>query len=542
MKRIKWGNDDTAKALRQALRRSVSTALVGLVNVATALGFVYVSKQLIDTVTGVADHPLNRGIALLCALMALRLLSSVLYVYMEGKNTAKTQMALRRGFFDRLMRMRWDGTDTFHSGDAVNRVEEDVRVVVDFVTISLPGFVMAAFQLLFASAFVYLMSPMLLGILVVFTVVAALLGLILYRPVRRLTRTIRKQDGEIQSHMQESLQNRINAMVLFGIERMTERLDKMQGGLYDNMLKRLGFTSFAQFCMRIGFMAGYTVAFIYGVLGIKSGAITFGVMTALLQLVGQVQRPLTSLTRLFPSAVRYSASLERLDDINRCPQEPSVEDIRMENAPEIRVEGLHFAYPGQAKPVFDGFSAVFPAGAMTAVVGETGVGKTTLVRLLLALLEPTQGSLTLDGTPISVATRCNFMYVPQSNSIISGTIRENLLLVKPTATEEEMREALHTAVADFVFDLPNGLDTPCYERGGGLSEGQARRVAVACALLHQGNVMILDEATAALDGTTESLLLDNLKRYCAGRKTVVFVSHSESVWAHADHVLRMDER
>ena len=168
MKRMSWGNDDTAKALRQALRRSLSTALVGLVNVAAALGFVYVSKQLIDTVTGVAEHPLNRDIVLLCALMALRLLASVLYGYMEGKNTAKTQVALRRGFFNRLMRMRWDGTDAFHSGDAVNRVEEDVRVVVDFVTKSLPGFVIAAFQLLFASAFVYLMSPMLLGILVVF--------------------------------------------------------------------------------------------------------------------------------------------------------------------------------------------------------------------------------------------------------------------------------------------------------------------------------------------------------------------------------------
>lgn len=536
------GKDEAAMALRKALRWAALTAPIGLVSVAAALAFVYVSKQLIDSVTGLSDSPIDKGIVMLCILMAIRLLASILYNYLEGKNGAQAKLALRRAFFVRLMRMKWDGTDPFHSGDAVNRVEEDVRVVVDFITVSLPGFLIAALQLLFASAFVYLMSPRLLLILIAIVLVATLFGIALYRPVKRLTRSIRQREGGIQSHIQESLQNRINAMVLYGTQRMTERLDKLQGSLYADMIKRLNYNLFAQFCLNLGFMAGYTVAFIFGVLGIRSGAFTFGMMTALLQLVGQVQRPLASLMKAFPSTVRFMASQERLEEIKDRPLEPEVEEVRVAAAPEIRVEGLHFAYPGQPKPVFDSFSAVFPAGKMTAVVGETGVGKTTLVRLLLALLEPTQGSLTIDGTPVSIATRCNFMYVPQGNSIISGTIRENLLLVKPEATEAEMREALHTAVADFVFDLPLGLDTPCYERGGGLSEGQARRVAVACALLHQGSVMILDEATAALDSATESLLLDNLKQHCEGYKTVIFVSHSESVWAHADQRIKIIEQ
>ena len=542
MKTIMRGQGQITKALRKATHCAALNSLIGVLNIAASLGFVYVSKKLIDTVTGLADFPVGKGIALLCILMAVRLLASVAYSYIEGKNNARTRLTLRQGFFERMMRMKWDGTEAFHSGDAVNRMEEDVRVVVEYVTSSLPGFLLAACQLLFASVFVYLMSPKLLLILVVFMVLAATFGFLLYRPVKRLTRSIRSQDGIIQSHLQESIQNRISVKVLQGIERMSERLSALQGSQFSELMKRLNYSSIAQVSMRLGFMAGYTTAFIYGVLGIKSGAITFGMMTALLQLVGQVQRPLASLVKVFPSTVHFLASDERLEEIATVQLEPEMMPRLIDRAPEIKVEDLSFSYPRQQQPVLRHFSAVFPAGQMTAVVGETGVGKTTLVRLLLALLEPTQGSLTLDGTPIGIDTRCNFMYVPQGNCLFSGTIRDNMLLIKPTATEAEMREALHIAVADFVFDLPLGMDTPCYERGDGISGGQARRVAVACALLHQGNVMILDEATAALDGTTENQLLDNLKQYCAGRKTVIFVSHSENVWAHADHILRMGEK
>ena len=542
MKTLLHGRSDIATALRHSMRRAALNVMIGLVNIAASLSFVYVSKRLIDAVTGVADFPIGTGIGLLCGLMAVRLLSSVLHGYIEGKNEAKTKIALRQHLFSRLMRMKWDGTDTFHSGDAVNRMEDDVSIVVSFVSANLPGFILAGLQLLFASAFVYLMSPRLLLLLIAVMLVAAVLGFVLYRPVKRLARSVRKEEGIIQSHLQEGLQNRINVKTLFGTQRMIERLAKLQNGLYADMMKRLNYSIFAQMCMRLGFMAGYTGAFIFGVLGIRSGAFTFGMMTALLQLVGQVQQPLARLVQLFPSAVRFMASEERLQEIVDCEMEPENQNILIEHAPEIKVEHLHFAYPGQQRPVLDDFTAVFEAGKMTSIVGETGVGKTTLVRLLLALLEPTQGSLTLDGTPIGIDTRCNFMYVPQGNCLFSGTIRDNMLLIKPTATEAEMREALHIAVADFVFDLPLGMDTPCYERGDGISGGQARRVAVACALLHQGNVMILDEATAALDGTTENQLLDNLKQYCAGRKTVIFVSHSENVWAHADHILRMGEK
>ena len=159
----------------------------------------------------------------------------------------------------------------------------------------------------------------------------------------------------------------------------------------------------------------------------------------------------------------------------------------------------------------------------------------------MALLRPDKGTIEIyDGqrcVPSSVETRCNFNYVPQGNSLMSGTIRENLLLADVSATEEKMREALHVAVADFVFDLPNGLDTLCTEVGAGLSEGQAQRIAIARALLRPGGILILDEASSSLDARTEQKLLDNLASACKGKKTILFISHREAVSRYADATL-----
>ena len=216
-------------------------------------------------------------------------------------------------------------------------------------------------------------------------------------------------------------------------------------------------------------------------------------------------------------------------------------------APGIRMEDVTFAYtdvPEGVQPlkVFEHFSYDFKPGTVTAVMGVTGAGKSTLTRLVLALLRPADGSVILysDGlsVPAGPATRCNFRYVPQGNSLMSGTVRENLLLANPSAGVDEMKEALHMAVADFILDLPDGLDTVCSEKGSGLSEGQAQRVAIARALLHTGGVLILDEATSALDRDTEDELLRRISKISGG-KTILWITHREAVTSIADAVLRI---
>ena len=214
-----------------------------------------------------------------------------------------------------------------------------------------------------------------------------------------------------------------------------------------------------------------------------------------------------------------------------------------EGAPGIRLEGLTFRYEGGRDDVIRGLDFDFKPGSITAIAGSTGAGKSTLIRVIMALLQPDGGKVILYAgdreEPSGVRTRCNFMYVPQGNSLMSGTIRENLLLADPDAGEERLREALHLAAADFVFDLPDGLDTVCAEIGGGLSEGQAQRISIARALLRPGGILVLDEATSALDQNTELELLERLASRYRGVKTILCITHRPAATSYADRILTL---
>ena len=198
---------------------------------------------------------------------------------------------------------------------------------------------------------------------------------------------------------------------------------------------------------------------------------------------------------------------------------------------------MDFSYP--EVQVLKDFSHDFIPGSRTAVVGPTGVGKTTMVRLLLSLLKPSKGSISIYSSaasaPVCSSTRCNLVYVPQGNSLFSGTIRENLHIGDP---DEQMCEALRTAAADFVFDLPSGLDTQCFEAGAGLSEGQAQRIAVARALLRPGSILLLDEFSSALDADTEALLMERLTASLPSH-TMIFITHREKIIDYCDSILRL---
>ena len=271
-------------------------------------------------------------------------------------------------------------------------------------------------------------------------------------------------------------------------------------------------------------------------------AITFGVMTAFLQLVGRIQRPLADLARMIPTLVSSLTSAERLMELEALPTEPTGDAIRMEGQAGIRFADVSFQYADGDEEVITHLNEDFTPDSMTAILGETGAGKTTLIRLILALVKPTAGRVTIYDAEreveVSPQTRANLVYVPQGNTLFSGTIRDNLLLGRPDATDEELWEVLRVACAEFVLSLPNGLDTLCGEQGGGLSEGQAQRIAIARSLLRPGSILLLDEATSALDPETERRLLERLSETRAGR-TMIFITHRPSVLEYCDRVLRV---
>ncbi len=524
---------------------TAANAALGVLQVGVSLCFVYVCKQLVDIASGAAEGRLWAGIGCMAGCIAGQLVLSALRSRMAARAEISLRNALRGRLFDGLMSCRWAGREALHTGDVLNRLVEDVLTVSDAICRTVPAVFVTAVQLCGALFFLSRLDARLAGTLLFIMPVALLASKRYVRRMRRLSRGIRATDSRVQSHLQEHLQHRVLIRAFEYGPRSAAGLGRLQSTLRGKVMARTDFSIFARVVVQLGFGAGYATAFLWGLFGLRDGTVTFGMMAAFLQLVAQVQHPMVDLSRQVPSFVRVFTSAERLAGLQALPPEAGGPPLRLAGAVGVRFDGVCFAYPGSARPVLERFSHDFRPGSMTAVVGETGAGKSTLMRLVLALLQPDSGRIVFyDGRTETVAsprTRCNLAYVPQGNTLLSGSVRDNLLMGRPDATDEELWDALHAAAADFVRALPEGLDTLCGERGAGLSEGQAQRIAVARGLLRPGGVLLLDEPTSSLDGATERLLLERLSRRVGG-KTLILITHRETVAGRCASVLRLPSR
>lgn len=533
------------RASRGFRRPVVGSVLAGTLYVGVSLFFVYVCKHLIDIATGLSADSLACYVGWLVACLVTQLLLSAFRSRLSVRSEIRLRNELHCRLFVHLMGSRWSGRETFHSGDMLNRLEEDVATVTDGVSRSVPAVSVTTVQLVGAFVFLAQLDLRLAGILVFIMPVALLFSKSYVRKMRRMSRDIRQADSAIQSHMQENLQHRILIRTLEYAPQAVRRLVSMQSDLQRQVLQRSDFSIFSRAMVQAGFMTGYAVALLWGVFGLRDGSVTFGMMAAFLQLVAQIQRPMVDLSRQIPSFIRVFTSTERLVELDSLPMEEQGAPVRLQGLVGIRIEGLSYVYPGNRRELFDGFTHDFRPGSLTAIVGETGVGKSTLIRLILALFRPGRGHIAFyDATrevEASPLTRCNLSYVPQGNTLMSGTIRDNLRMGNPDATDGEMVEALYAAAADFVMTLPEGLDTRCGEQGAGLSEGQAQRIAIARGLLRPGGVLLLDEPTSSLDAATEQLLLQRLSERLSGR-TLLLITHREAIARLCTEVIRMEGR
>ncbi len=525
--------------------RILLISLAGMLNVCAGLFFVWISKQLIDIATRSIEGNMVHYIVLLIATMVGQIILSALKNRLEAENDIYFKNRWRYKLFSRLMDSIWNGKESFHSGDAVNRIEEDVRVVAEGICKSLPAVIVTSFQFLAAFLFLAKLNAQLAWTLIFIMPVFLILSKIYVKRMRRFTEEIRNLDSRVQSHIQEKLQYKVLIQTLGQNIPVTAKLNSIQSILYNRVIKRTNFTVFSRTLIMAGFAAGYLIAFLWGIRGIYEGAITFGMMTAFLQLVGQIQRPLVELSQYIPSLVHTITSAERLNELDDLTTEMQGEQQMLHGQVGVRLENISFAYPDGNRQIIEHLSCDFTPGSRTAIVGETGVGKSTLIRLMLALLQPREGKVYLYNSTqeleASPLTRCNLIYVPQGNTLLSGTIRDNLLLGNPNAADQELRKVLMTAVADFVYDLPDGLDTLCGERGAGLSEGQAQRICIARGLLRPGNILLLDEFSSSLDKETERLLMERLISQTKD-KTLIFITHREIVAQYCGQTIKLERR
>ncbi len=515
-------------------------AAVGVVHVAVSLMYVWTSKQLIDIATSRIEGNIYLFIVAMVACILTQILLSTYVSRMEVESELDMKNRLRHRLFSHMMDSRWASGTKMHTGDVMNRIWEDVDNIANTVCVVVPQTAVTCIQFVAAVTFLAILDYRLAVAVVLILPTFLLLSRVYARRIRSYTKEIRDIDSRVQAHIQESMHHRTLVSSMEYTPCVVEDLESMQEDLREKVMRRTDFTLFSRKMMQMGFSVGYLSAFVWGAFRLQAGA-GYGLMTAFMQLAGQVQRPIMELSRQLPSFIHVTTAVDRLIELTDLPLEERGA-VHLSGEVGIRMENITFAYK-QDENVLENFSYDFAAGQMTAVLGHTGAGKSTLLRLMLGLIDPAQGSSVIYNSEreerLSSLTRCNVGYVPQGNSLMSGTVRSNLLLGNPSASDEQMWQALHTAVADFVRDLPLGLDTPCSEAGMGLSEGQAQRIAIARALLREKSVILMDEPTAALDVATEALLLERLSQY-AHHRTMIIVTHHPSAAELCDAVVRVD--
>lgn len=517
---------------------------VGILLVLLDLAFVWATKLAIDVAThNTTAVTLHQAFLLIALIMFTRIVLGLSSRWIRAILGVKAQNSMRQHLFNRLLRCKWTELKTYHTGNLTNRIEHDVNDVVNFVTESIPSFITTLAQFIGAFFFLFFMDST-LAIIIVCVIPFFIISSKLYiKKMRKLSHQARDEESKIQSTIQESLQHVMIIKTLQRVAYFTNRLTSQQAQLHQIILSRTRYATISSSLLNLGFATGYFVTFVWGATNLSKGLITYGAMLAFIQLVGQIQGPVRNLSKFIPIFITSFTATERLMDIENIAQEKANTPTKLISSVGVQLSNLTFQYTTSSRLIFNNFSYSFPAGSITAIVGETGAGKTTLIRLLLSLIQPTEGKIALiDGSgkefTMRPDLRANFAYVPQGNTLFSGTIRSNLLLGKPDATDEELKTALHTAAADFVYKKAKGLETPCGEAGDGLSEGQAQRIAIARALLADGNVFIFDEATSSLDPTTEETVLQRIVTHFANR-TLIFITHRPLVLKYVTQKLKL---
>ncbi len=522
-----------AKWMYTYVRRFKLTVLIhialGIIGTSMSLLSSLAMRSLIDVVTGYQAGMVWSA----AAYMVGMLLGSVFMQAAASRIAAVINIRVQNGIqaevYDRMLHTDWQALEKFRSGDLINRLNGDVGTVASGVTSLLPSFVSSTVQFLGALIIILCHDPVMALIALIAAPVYVLSSRALIRRMREYNKRMKEVGSQAMSFHEDSFRN-LTEIKSFGImDGFNDRMHKMQDTYKEAMLDYNKFSVVTGLVMGIVGLMISAGCFGWGVYRLWTNAISFGTMTMFLQLTNMLRSSFSSLVGLVPSAISITTSAGRIMAVTELPEEEGSRDmIDIPADCGVELRNVSFAYD-EDEPVLGNVSLTVKAGEFVALVGASGEGKTTIVRLLLGLIRPKSGEamlLTDKGEiPLSAATRKAFAYVPQGNTVLAGTIADNLRMVRPEATDEELMEALRLACADkFVSRLPKGIYSTTGETGRGFSEGQAQRIAVARALLQKAPILILDEATSALDEDTELKMLLNI-RNSDFVKTCVLISH-----------------
>ena len=517
--------------------------VLGVLNTVASLAMVQVSKSIIDNATFGNEFVrlLVIYMLLVFGMQALSVVNSLLTALL----TEKFSFGIRKQIYDKIIQSHWMDVKKYHTGDLMTRLTSDAGNIADGIISTIPGIFLLVIELVMVFFTLFQYSRLLAVLALLVAPVAAFTSWLLGRKLKVLQGKVQESEAAYRSFLQESLANLLIVKAFANEEYSVDRLTRLREERFKWVFRRTKMSLFSSTTMSISFQIGYIAAFSYGVFQIANGSITYGTMSVFLALVNRVQAPVLQLAQQIPRIVMILTSAGRVMELQDIPvEEKQPEQIKPEGI-GVRVEGLSFGYT--AETVLEDTALEIRPGEFVAIIGESGIGKTTLIRLMMSFMSNYRGNITYfnqagEQEKASAGSREFIAYVPQGNTLFSGTIRENIRMGNLEASEEEIFQALRMAAAyDFVMELPEGLDTIIGERGHGLSEGQAQRIAIARAFVRRAPFLILDEATSALDEKTELSVLQGLQEL-QPKPTCLIITHRRSILTYCDREIRIQDK
>lgn len=499
--------------------------ILELAAIAFSLLFVFWSKKAVDFAVTSSTFNLQKALVLSVCSVLIALFMRSYSGWLNEKTRMKMMISLQNSLVKSQMLSTWKVGKHWHTGDIQVRINNDCQEIVQMVGFSSISFVLTTIRLLASFGFLWLMDPM-LAILIVAISPLFLFSKIYFKKLRKLNKDLKTAESNFGNVVQENLRFRMSIRALGVQYARWQKVENSQNDIFKLKLGLLNFSTVSQGIMKLTINAGFLLTFGWGVYRLHANEISFGTMTAFLQLVGRIQAPILLMMGFVPLFIRFRTAVDRVQELEQVEVEEEIEQEYITEPQNIEINQLSFRYDD--KLVIKDLSAKFITGQPVAIIGSSGKGKTTLIRLLLALIKPDKGEIFINTSTehlvLSNKYRINIAYVPQGDKLFSGSIKENLQLGEQEVSDSKLSEVLYLACAEFVYDLPDGLDTIVGESGYGLSEGQAQRIAVARALMRECNIWLFDEVTSALDPDTGEKLIQRLLE--AGKnKILVFVTH-----------------
>lgn len=520
--------------------------LIGLILIGSTLSILSVSqamvgKSLIDSSSNENSSIMFKWLIVLASVLIAQVLLRGLQTILSTYFSTVLKNNLQSKLYNHILKSKWLDLSKFHSVDLLTRTSNDVSTIVSLIVDTLPQIISLSVMLVAAFFALLTIAPTMAFVAIAIFPFLILLSKLYGKKLKYFYIALQKQESKYSSFVQESFNN-ILIIKSFCLERNKEStLHLLQKNRLDLTLKKSYFSAISNGLLSFSSYLGYFFVFSWGALNLSSGISTFGNLTAMIQLFSSIQAPIYGLSSAFPQFISALGAVDRLREIEAIPLESIKLKLEVEsyNQSSITFKNVDFGYIDQAKVLKD-ISFTIKSNEIIGLVGPSGEGKTTLIRLLLSLIKPTNGNILIDNEILNNSHRDLLSYVPQGNTLFSGSILENLKFGNPEATADDISDALKISQSfNFVSSFKDGVDTIIGEKGIGISEGQAQRLTLARAFLRKKPILILDEATSSLDGETEVNILKEI-RNLDYNPICIIITHRPSALSICSKVYKLE--